>query len=92
MTAWVLDALPKIPPIWMKSGVPPLGLICSATKWSSERPVAVAVNFPLSGVTGWQVKYDPQGWVCGSVVWPSAPLKLHSFMERMPRTMSSFLA
>ncbi len=92
MTAWVLLALPETPPICMKSGAPPLGLTCSAHTKSSDRSVGVALNLPLSGVTGWQVKYEPQTCVCGSVVWPKVPWKLHSFMARIPRTIRSLLA
>src|SRR5436305_10160642 len=71
-----------------------------AAMWSSERPVGFASNFPgllaelvvELGVSGKQVNVDPAGFVWGSFFCPSAPSKLHSFMERTPRTMSSLLA
>src|SRR6478752_6180401 len=84
----------------MCSGAAPPALTCSAQMWSSDRPVGTASNFPALladdsvalGVTGWQVKYDPHTCVYSSFFWPSVPSKLHSFMARMPRTMSSLSA
>ena len=64
------------------------------------RPVGLASNFPMLlaptfvalGVSGWQVKYDPLACVWGSFFCPRVPSKLHSFMARMPRTISSLSA
>src|SRR6476469_1111587 len=68
MTDMLLPELPCTPPICMNSGGAPAGFTCSAQMWSSDRPVGLASNFPTLlaeasvalGVTGWQVKYDPQ--------------------------------
>ena len=57
-----------------------------------ELPDVNAPAFGALGVRGWQEKYDPQTCVWGSFVCPRAPSKLHSFMARMPRTISSLSA
>src|SRR5688572_32735560 len=87
----------------MKSGVPPLAAFtCLAAIWSSDGPIGSALNFAglllisnglfVFGVTGWQVKYEPTTWVCGSLPWPTAVeaallFACHWFMARMPRGM-----
>src|SRR3569623_3006662 len=71
-----------------------------AAMWSSDRPVGLASVLPallaeLSGAfggRGWQVNDEPAGLVWGSFFWPLVPSKLHSFMLRMQRTISSLFA
>src|SRR3954462_9883352 len=85
----------------MSIGVPlPSALRHCAITWSSDGPTGMALNFveesklngsSLFGVTGWHVKYEPTTCVCGSLPWPRTMFCVHSFIERIPRGMSSFL-
>src|SRR3954470_15680314 len=83
------------------TGMPLVALLTApAAMWSSDRPVGLASNFPgllaelvvEFGVRGKHVNVEPAGFVWGSFFCPSVPSKLHSFMERMPRTMRSLFA